>query len=219
MEGDSHPVKRTVIIAGVLGGAVATYSLGLRRWHLRWGANDREVLGELPGDELIGDADVVATRSISIGVGADRVWPWLAQLGQGRGGFYSYDLLENVIARCGIHSADRIVAEWQTIEVGDSVRLHPELALEVAVVDLGRALVLRGGLPMTDDGEARAGPPFDFTWAFVVRDAPGGGTRLVMRERYAYTRPWAPAVVEPLAAASFVMSQKMLRGIRDRAER
>ncbi len=212
-------MKRTVIIAGLLGAAVATYSLGLRRWHLRWGANDREVLEVLPGDEVIRDADLVATRSISIGAGADRVWPWLAQLGQGRGGFYSYDVLENAIARCGIHSADRIVPEWQAIEVGDSVRLHPEVALEVAAVDPGRALVLRGGLPVTDEVEPSAGPPFDFTWAFVVRDAPGGGTRLVMRERYGYTRPWARAVVEPLAAASFVMSQKMLRGIRDRAER
>ena len=62
-------------------------------------------------------------------------------------------------------------------------------------------------------------PPYDFTWAFVVREQPDGTTRLVVRERYAYTRPWAPLLVEPVSAVSFVMSQKMLRGIRDRAER
>ena len=62
-------------------------------------------------------------------------------------------------------------------------------------------------------------PPYDFTWAFVLRDEPDGTTRLLVRERYAYTRPWAPLLVEPAEAVSFVMSQKMLRGIKDRAER
>jgi hypothetical protein len=212
-------MKRTVIVAGALIGVLATYSLVVRRWHLRWGATDGEVLETLPGDDLIADPDLVSTRAISIDAGADRVWPWLAQLGQGRGGFYSYDVLENVIARCGIHSADRIVPEWQTIEVGDSVRLHPDVALEVVVVDPGRALVLRGGVPITKAEAASAKAPFDFTWTFVVHDARGGGTRLVMRERYDYTHAWVRAMVEPVEAASFVMSQKMLRGIRDRAER
>ena len=61
-------------------------------------------------------------------------------------------------------------------------------------------------------------PPYDFTWAFVLREQPDGSTRLLVRERYAYTERWALLLVEPVAAASFVMSQKMLRGIRDRAE-
>ena len=61
-------------------------------------------------------------------------------------------------------------------------------------------------------------PPYDFTWAWVLRDEPDGTARLLVRERYAYTRPWARFLVEPVEAVSFVMSQKMLRGIRDRAE-
>lgn len=64
-----------------------------------------------------------------------------------------------------------------------------------------------------------AAPPYDFTWAFALRDAPDRSTRLLVRERYAYTRPWARLLVEPVEAVSFVMTQKMLRGIRDRAER
>jgi hypothetical protein len=144
---------------------------------------------------------------------ADQVWPWIAQLGQGRGGFYSYDVLENLVG-CDIHSADQIVPEWQDIKVGDQVNLHPEIGLGVAVVELGRALVLRGGVPM-----GAAPPPYDFTWAFVLQEQPEATTRLLVRERYAYTQRWAPLLVEPVAVVAFVMSQRMLRGIRDRAER
>ncbi len=75
------------------------------------------------------------------------------------------------------------------------------------------ALVLRGGVPM-----GTVPPPYDFTWAFVVREQPDGTTRLLVRERYGYTRRWAPLLVEPVAVVAFVMTQRMLRGIRDRAE-
>jgi hypothetical protein len=155
----------------------------------------------------------VATRAITVHAPADQVWPWIAQLGQGRGGFYSYDVLENLVG-CDIHSADRVVAEWQDLKAGDQVKLAPEVGLGVSVVEPGRALVLRGGVPM---GEVP--PPYDFTWAFVLRQQPDGTTRLVVRERYGYTRRWAPLLVEPVAVVAFVMSQRMLRGIRDRAQR
>ena len=74
---------------------------------------------------MIAKADLTATRAISIRASADQVWPWIAQLGQGRGGFYSYDFLENLVG-CNIHSADRIVPEWQNVAVGDEVRLAPQ---------------------------------------------------------------------------------------------
>jgi hypothetical protein len=199
--------------AVVIGTAVAGYLLLVRRWQLRWGATNEEYDAALPGDDLIANPDLVATRAITVHALADGVWPWIAQLGQGRGGFYSYDVLENLVG-CDIHSADRVVAEWQDLKVGDQVKLHPEVALGVAVVEPGRALVLRGGVPM-----GAAPPPYDFTWAFVVRERPEGTTRLLVRERYAYTQRWAPLLVEPVAVVAFVMSQRMLRGIRDRAER
>jgi hypothetical protein len=89
----------------------------------------------------------MATRAITVHAPAAQVWPWIAQLGQGRGGFYSYDTLENLVG-CDIHSADRIVPQWQDLKVGDQVKLHPEVGLGVAVVEQGRVLVLRGGVPM-----------------------------------------------------------------------
>jgi hypothetical protein len=190
----------------------AAYVVLARPWLLRWGATDKELDEPLPGDDLIARADLTATRAITIGASADHVWPWVAQLGQGRGGFYSYDFLENVVG-CDIHSADQIVPAWQHVGIGDEVRLAPDIGLVVAVLQPGRLLVLRGGIPM-----GNIAPPYDFTWAFVLHDEPGETTRLLVRERYAYTRRWARLLVESAEAVSFVMSQKMLRGIKRRAE-
>jgi hypothetical protein len=176
-------------------------------------ATNQESHDSLPGDELIAKADVTATRAITIRASADRVWPWIAQLGQGRGGFYSYDFLENLVG-CDIHSVERIVPEWQDVKVGDQVRFAPKIGLAVAVVEQGRSLVLRGGVPI-----GSAPPPYDSTWAFTLRDEPDGTTRLVVRERYAYKRPWARFIVVPTGVLSSVMSRKMLLGIKKRAER
>jgi hypothetical protein len=196
-----------------LGSAAAAAIAFLRGRYLRWGATDEEANMVVAGDELLPDADLTATRAVTVRAAAAGVWPWIAQLGQGRGGFYSYDFLENLVG-CDIHSADRIVPEWQAINVGDQVNLHPEVGLLVALVDPERVLVLRGGVPM-----GRTQPPYDFTWAFILRPGPAGASRLLVRERYSYSRRWAPLLVEPVELISFVMSQRMLRGIRERAER
>jgi hypothetical protein len=194
-------------------GAAAAYIVWLRPWHLGWGATDEERTMPLPGDDLNPEADLVATRAITVDASPAGIWPWIVQLGQERGGFYTYDALENLVG-CDIHNADEVMAEWQTLEVGDEVRLHPEVPLEVAFLKPEEALVLRGGVPVGDSP-----PPYEFTWAFVLRQQPDGSTRLLVRERYTYTKRWAPVVVEPVEGMSFLMSQKMLRGIRDRAEK
>jgi hypothetical protein len=212
-EGTARMRSRYVMGVAAIGGAAVAYTLLARPHLLRWGATDQEANSSLPGDELIANADRTATRAITIRASAEQVWPWLAQLGQGRGGFYSYDSLENLVG-CDIHSADRIVPEWQDVAVGDKVRFAPKVGLDVALLERGRSLVLRGGVPV-----GNTAPPYDFTWAFALRDKPDETTRLLVRERYAYTRLWAPLLVEPTEAVSFVMSQKMLRGIKDRADR
>ena len=196
-----------------ISGAAVAGLLAVRRWQLRWGATGQEVGGSLPGDDIIADPDLTATRAITIDTPVGRVWPWIVQLGQRRGGFYSYDFLENLVG-CDIHSADQIMPQWQDVGPGDQIRLAPQVALVVSTAEPGQSLVLRSGVPLGDTP-----PPYDFTWAFVLKGKPGGATRLLVRERYAFIRPWARVLVEPLEAVSFVMSQKMLRGIRDRAER
>ena len=202
-----------LIAAAAVGGLVANIPL-LRTWGLHWGATEQELDATLPGDDLVRDADVVATRAIAIRADASRVWPWIAQLGQGRGGLYSYDWAENLVG-CDMHSATTVVEEWQQPQVGDDFRLHPKApALRVAVVEPGRALVVRGAV-----SPGQAPPPYDFSWAFVLSRRTADSCRLVVRERYGYTRRRAALMVEPVAVVSFAMSQKMLRGIRDRAER
>ena len=183
-----------------------------RRFQLRWGATAAEADGRLQGDEFLSVADLQSTRAITIEAPADAVWPWLAQMGQGRGGLYSYDFLEN-LAGLDIHSADRIHPEWQDIKVGDRFHLAPAASadLEVGLVEPGTALVLRVP-PGSPPG------PFDFSWAFVLKPQPDGTTRLLVRERYAYRRWWARCLVEAVEVASFIMSRRMLHGIKSRAE-
>jgi hypothetical protein len=207
-------MRRIGIALGVVA-VVAAAIAALRRFSLRWGTADDETTRPLPGDELLEVADLQSTRAISIGAPPAAVWSWVAQIGQNRAGFYAYDWLENLVG-CDIHSADVLMPEKRIGRVGEAVNLHPQVALDVALFEEGTHLVLRGGVG--PDGRSE-GAPYDFTWAFVVVDGPGGSTRLVVRERYAYLESWAGALVEPIEFVSFLMTQRMLRGIRDRAER
>ena len=207
----SRKFRQLAAPAAALAGAAAS-AAWFRRHYLRWGATDAETVGTLPGDEFLPNPHLQATRAVTVRAPAEAVWPWLAQMGQARGGFYSYDFLENLLG-LDIHSTDRIHHEWQDIQAGDHVHLSPAASsdLEVVRVDTGSALVLRVP-PDSPPG------PFDFTWAFVLRPQPDGSTRLLVRERYAYRRWWTVCMVEVVEVASFIMSRRMLQGIRIRAE-
>jgi hypothetical protein len=113
-------MKGKPIAAAVVAGTLIGYSRFLRPWHERWGATDEEVAAALPGDELIGKAAGQVTRAITIDAPPEAVWAWLVQLGAERGGFYSYDRLEDLFG-LGIHSANAIATEWQSRAVGDRV--------------------------------------------------------------------------------------------------
>jgi hypothetical protein len=203
------------LVAPVVVGVAALSVVTLRWSALHWGATTEETRERLPGDEILPDPGLVATRAVTIEAPPEEVWRWVVQMGSDRGGFYSYDGLEN-LAGCHLHSADAVVEAWQHLVPGDIVRLHPRVALAVAAVEPARSLVLHAGPAMPGVPDAA---PYDFTWSFVLRRHPHRATRLIARERFAYTHRWSPLLVEPVAAASSLMSQKMLRGIRDRAER
>jgi len=97
----SHSLTITAIAAAV----AAAYVLVVRPWYLRWGASEDEVRKPLPGDELVLQPKIQSTRAVTIDAPVEDVWPWLVQLGYGRGGFYSYDLLENAFTRgLGMHA-------------------------------------------------------------------------------------------------------------------
>ncbi len=141
-------------------GACIVGSPLLRPWYGKWGATTAELAMSLPGDELVPDPVLTANRAISIAAPAKEIWPWLLQLGQGRGGFYSYQRLENLVG-CNIHNADQIVPEYQNLQVGELVRLGPEgmPAFTVAAIKPGSALILRGDMP---DSKGN-----DTTWIWI----------------------------------------------------
>ena len=174
---------------------------------LTWGATPDEAARALPGDELLADADVVSTRAVTIDAPPSDVWPWLVQMGSGRGGAYTYDWIENLFG-LGMRSADTIHPEWQDLRVGDLIPGQASLpGMAVEVLEPERALVSR-----SEDGT--------WVWAFALEDL-GGRTRLLSRNRIAMVEPSlgdriGMAVMEP---GSLVMERKMLRGIKQRAER
>src|SRR3974390_993506 len=206
---------QAVVRIGAIAAAGAALAAGLevatyprwRQWCLSWGATDEEVARTLPGDDLLAGPDIVSTRAVRIGAPAGDIWPWLVQMGPGRGGAYTYDWIENLFG-LGMHSADGILPQFQDLKVGDAQRLGKRGAvLRVSVLEPERALVMR-----SDDG--------NWIWAFML--APEGtGTRLISRNRIAV--PGAPRAVRALNTylmepGSLIMERKMLLGIKQRAE-
>ena len=168
-----------------------------------------------------------STRAVTINAPAAAVWPWLVQLGAGRGGMYSYDLLENA-AGLGIHSADRILPEHQQLDVGDVVPLAsgkgPDVGIPVRRVEAGSVLGLGGTMdPRTGQirpsGGAPAGPRVELGWTFVLQPVNGHSTRLLSRTRYDYSPLPVGLILRPvLEPLQFVMERRMLLGIKSRAE-
>ena len=155
--GRGRRTAQGLVAAGV---AVVTYALVARPWSLRWGATDEEVTRRLPGDDLASDSTIGSTRAVMIAAPAEDVWPWLVQIGYGRGGFYSYDWLENAFVGLvlrgtpGYRSAETILPEHQHLNAGDFIpagppdmlggRLVDDARWKVLAVEPNRALVLEG---------------------------------------------------------------------------
>lgn len=205
--------------AGAAAGAVLHRTV-VRPWHERWGATDDEVVAVLPGDDLLEEPAEQITRAITVEAPPDEVWPWVVQVGADRGGFYSYDWLENLFG-LGIHSADRIVPEWQERQVGDLVFAESKGSGGWYVVDVrpGEALVMQVGDPAEGRPVRRdEGARWQFQWTFALREGPAGTTRLLVRERVAFGSPLTRLLMAAVGPVSFLMTRKMLRGIKLRAE-
>ena len=184
----------------------------LHRWRTRWGATDAEAHRPLPGDDLVPRPDWQYTHAVTIDAPRAAVWPWLVQIGQGRGGFYSYEGLENIVG-CDIHNVPELRPELQELREGDVVRMHASgFGPEVIELERGRALVL-GGEPDARGSRAE--------WSFHLVELPGGRTRLIERGRNRAGKGllaklgFGPYLVDPVG---FVMSKQMLRTIKRLAE-
>jgi hypothetical protein len=236
-----------VLLAAVAAVAAAVL-FALRREQGRWGVDAADAVRVLPGDDLVADAGIVDTRSLVIDAPPAAVWPWLAQLGYERGGWYSYDLID-----MKGRSAEGILPGFQDLAEGDLVPTHPGGGFVAQVVQPDRALVLylddalardqaegarasKGTTsgravrhePLTPGLQAAgamggfAMPAFRVTWAFLL-EPEAGGTRTRLIERF---RVWAPDGGTParlgmpfMGLGVFAMTRKHMLGLKSRAER
>ena len=199
-----------VAVAGVI------YSLFVRPWHLRWGATEDETEMPLPGDDVKPNAGICVTHAVTVDAPPEKLWQWLIQIGQGRGGFFSYDFIENLFG-LEIHNLYQLRPELQELKKGDWVRSAPEGWLGgrfenkagwfVAGIQKERFLVLRD--------EIEHG-----SWSFVLKQIPENKTRFIIRARG--DRPvgllrWMLhlGLFEP---AHFMMERKMMLNLKELAE-
>jgi hypothetical protein len=195
-------VVGSLVAVGVVVAAVAIYLGLVRPWQVRWGATADEVARSMPGDGILGLGAPSTTRAITIGAPADRVWPWLAQLGFGRAGWYSYDWLDND----GHPSATQIRPEWQHLRPGDQILMMPGSGFDVVSVEDGHCFVA-------------SAPDGTMSWCLAVEPLGRHSCRLISRWRVRWHITPASALWIALSdPGTFIMERKMLLGIRARAE-
>lgn len=215
-------------IGGFAAGLATAFALQQRTLYRSWGLVEGGSERDLAGDDLVPGADVVETRSIDIDAAPGEVWPWLLQLGYGRGGWYGYAVLDRPW-RPGPgplrRSADVILERFQDLAEGDLVPVYEGGGFVVRRLEPGRALVLYldDRLMREQAVEATADmdvPPYAVSWAFVLEELAGGRTRLVerLRMRMADLSADQRRAVPLMSFGAFVLLRSQLLGIRQRAE-
>lgn len=217
-----------IIGEGIFGaafiGANIVFAPLLRSWRMSWGSTTKEMRQTLPGDEMSPHPKFVATRGITLHAPVDHVWQWLVQLGCKRGGWYSYDLLDNG----GAPSSDRIVPELQSLQVGDALPMTPDgkMSMPIRQIEPGRAIVMGGTLDPKTGKDADINDPdlreyFSWVITYALEPLDATTTRLIARNR----ADWNPSLMNRIAfgvfieAISFVMERQMMLGIKTRAEK
>lgn len=197
------------------------YWFSIRPWMLNWGTTKEERNQALPGDEIVQAPRYQSTRAITINAPPAQVWQWLVQIGQDRGGLYSYEKLENLFG-CNIHNATGIVPEYQNLKIGDKIRLYPaekfDLALVVSQIEPENRLVLQ--VPESLETCLKSGFAFN-SWVFVLRQLDQNTTRLFFRMRADYRADFKGVffnqiMLEPM---HFIMERKMAKTLKKLAEK
>ena len=200
-------IKKIGIGLAILGGiAFGLFLRYYRPWHSRWGATDDEVMFPMPGDEFIEKPTFNVTRAITIRARPEEIWAWIIQIGYGRAGFYSYDLLDNL----GKPSADCILPELQNIEVGTWIPMSGKVSEETAF----RVMAFETNSWMLWQKAAS-------TWAWKLISIDEESTRLVIRLKcqYRWTRPTIVTDLVLMEIGDFPMMRKLMLGIKERAEK
>ena len=184
------------------------YWIPVRRWYRHWGATEAEIGRTMPGDEQVPRTTYETTLAVTVNGSAADIWPWLLQMGYGRGGLYSYDSLDRFFGYLDAPSAERILPQFQRLEVGDIIPVGRGEGFPVKAIDPFRSLVLGG----ETDG-------FQWVWQFGLYPVDERTTRLVSRNRANIARTFASILfMRVLEPAAFLMTRKMLLGLKRRAE-
>lgn len=184
------------------------YWLPVRRWMSRWGATPSDLARVMAGDALLANPTYSGTMAVTVDARPEHIWPWLVQIGCQRGGLYSYDWLDRLFGYLDRPSATRILPEWQHLVVGDRIPLGRGPSWPVAIMEPNRSLVLDmrnlGGL--------------DWVWQFGLYPIDSDRTQLVSRSRVRTSTAWARLATYAIEPAGFLMTRRMLLGLRERAE-
>ncbi len=205
--------KKIALGLAILGGAsLGAYLRVIRPWHLRWGASDEELQRPLPGDDEIQQPLYATTRAVTIKAQPADIWPWLVQMGYQRGGLYSYDWLDRLFGILDRPSADRIIPEFQHLQVGDVIPLGAGPSWPVKALEPNQSLLILLRDPQN--------PESGVTWVWALSPLDERHTRLVSRVHGRLPLTLSGVcmllLLEPTA---FMMERKMLLGIKQRAEK
>jgi hypothetical protein len=188
----------------------------LRGRRARWGLSAALAQRALPGDDLVARPRWGWTHGIEIDAPAAEVWPWVAQIGADRRGFYSHQWLEN-LAGCGVRNAETVHPEWE-LRLGDALSLHPDAPpLRIVGLERGRYVVAHAGAD--PEAVARQAPWVAASWLFLLEPLGERRCRLISRHRVAMSDDAAtrvsfgPALLEPIGAE---MDRRMLLGVKAR---
>jgi len=212
-------------MVGIVGMAAIVYGVWLRPRLWRWGATDDEVAGPYPGADLVPDGERGATMAVTIDAPPDQVWPWLVQMGGDRGGWYSWDRLDNG----GRPSAHEVHPEWQHLELGDYVKYwkadRPVDAWEVAALEPNRFLGLRGLTDLRgrnlDPKQPRPAAYIEGLWGFLLTELPRGRTRLIIGGYQAMSPRWLERFVFYwlYVPVTWIMQARMMTVLKRNIER
>jgi hypothetical protein len=205
--------KKIALGLAILGGtALGMYLRFIRPWHLRWGASDEELQRPMLGDDEIQQPLYATTRAVTIKAQPADIWPWLVQMGYQRGGLYSYDWLDRLFGILDRPSADRIIPEFQHLQVGDVIPLGAGPSWPVKAIEPNQSLLILLRDPQN--------PAFAVTWVWALYPLDERHTRMVSRvhSRLPLTLGgiFMLLLLEPTA---FMMERKMLLGIKQRVEK
>lgn len=200
------------------GALSAAYIFFFRKRLLTWGIKSETACQYLPGDDLVPAPVLATTRGITIHANTEAIWPWLVQIGQGRGGFYSYDWLENLF-HMDIHNASRILPEFQDLHPGDLIPFWRNAGVRVIDILPQSHLVLAGSLFGLE--KSAGAPSYGGSWVFALQPIDSAATRLIVRSAVAWFEPrwlcqlFSWLLLEP---THFIMEMGMLEGIKRRVE-